>query len=160
MKIRVICALLLALLLCGCGENTPPAATTVPVTTVPAAPVDLQAVYNGMAASLPEMVAMDEMMCLNLCGIRKEDCLQMIVTKCADGLRADEIWLIEAVDDAAMERLMKLTTSRLESLKQQTQSYSPEQYAVVQKAVVLRSGKYLAFIVAPNSAELAELFPA
>lgn len=159
MKIRVICVILLALVLCGCGENAAPAATTVPVTTAPAV-IDLQTVYTGMAAALPEMVTMDEMMALNLCGIRKEDCAQMIVTKCADGLRADEIWLIEAVDDAAMERLLQLTTSRLESLKQQTQSYSPEQYAVVQKAVVLRAGKYLAFIVAPNSAELAELFPA
>ena len=164
MKLRLLPLLLLAaLILCGCGGEaapvTTPPATTIPVTTAPAE-VNMESVYQSMASSLPEMVMMDEMMSLNLCGIRKEDCAQMVVAKCADGLRADEIWLLEAVDDAAMDRLEQLTKNRLEALKTQTQSYSPEQYAVVQKAQVIRSGKYLAFIVAPNAQELAELFPA
>ena len=157
MKIRVICVILLALVLCGCGENAAPAAITVPVTTAPAV-IDLQTVYTGMAAALPEMVTMDEMMALNLCGIRKEDCAQMIVTKCADGLRADEIWLIEAKDAAALKELQGLAQSRLDRKGEESITYSPEQYAVVQAAQVITAGNYLAVIVTPEAAALAEQF--
>ena len=65
--------------------------------------IDLQGVYEEMAALMPEMLPMDETMMLNFCGIEADMCKQAVVSVCFDGLRADEVWLIEAKDAKALE---------------------------------------------------------
>lgn len=154
MKLRIF-ALLLAGILCftGCAvQNAPETSTAAP------APRDLPAVYQQMSGLLPEMTVLDETMQLNLCGISTEDCLQAVVAVCSDGLRVDEIWLLEAKDEAALSKLEKLAQSRLANLAEQTQSYSPEQYAVVQKAKLFRSGNYLVLLTVPNVEELEAIW--
>ena len=86
---RYIAFLLAVLMLClaGCGNK----AASVEM--------DVESVYEEMEGTLPEMVIMDEKTMLNFCGIEAEMCNQVVVAVCADGLRADEIWLIEAADE-------------------------------------------------------------
>ena len=150
MKLR-IAILLLAGILCftGCAvQNAPETSTAAP------APRDMAAIYQQMSDLLPEMTVLNEAMQLNLCGISAEDCLQAVVAVCSDGLRVDEVWLLEAKDEAALARLEKLAQARLVSLAEQTQSYSPEQYAVVKKAKLIKSGNYLILLTVPNVQEL------
>lgn len=146
---RLIAVLLVALMLClaGCGGKDQ--AVNV---------IDLQGAYDSMKAEMPEMLVMDEAMMLNFCGIKEELCKQAVVAVCSDGLRADEIWLIEAKDAAALEELQKLAEGRLERKGEESITYSPEQYEVVQKAEVITAGNYLAVIVAPNVDDLTEIF--
>ena len=144
-------ALLLALLLlclCGCGKENAPADISI----------DVQSVYDSMVDTLPEMLPMDETMMLNFCGIKAEQCKQAVVAVCSDGLRADEIWLIEAKDAAALEELKSLADGRLTRKGEESITYSPEQYEVVQKAEVITAGNYLAVIVSPDVEKLAEIF--
>lgn len=134
----LVMALLLSLTACGGAKSTA------------AEPVDLNAVYEGMQDSLPEMFVMDETTMLNFLGIRAEDCRQAVAAVSNDGLRADEVWLIEAKDQQALDKLKTLAQTRLEAKADETVLYSPEQYAVVEKAELITQGMYLALLVSPD----------
>ena len=150
---RNICILLIAcvLLLVGCTPQTPEQ-------TEPAAVLDMQQIYLSFTPHMPEMISMDDAMLLNYCGVETVDCIQSVAAICSDGLRTDEIWLIEAKDAAAADKIAALAQSRLQAKAEESISYSPEQYAVVQKAQLLRSGNYLALIVSPQVETLSQLF--
>lgn len=150
--------LLLGLTACG-GEaqsTTPPA--TQPTTSAAPVPPDMQSLYQTLSAQMPEMIPLDADMLLNFCGIQAEDCTQVCAAICADGLRTDEIWLIEAADEAALERITALAENRLQIKGEESITYSPEQYAVVEKAQIITDGLYFALIVSPDADDLAELF--
>ena len=132
-----LCALLV-LSLAACGGKEP------------AKSADLNALYDTLTAAMPQMLPMDETTMLNFQGIEIADCVQAKVAICAEGLRADEVWLIEAKDEAALEKLQALAEDRLEAKAEETVSYNPEQYAVVQKAQVFTEGNYLFLLVSPD----------
>ena len=112
--------------------------------------VDLQQIYSTYESTLPAMVVLDEGTMMNFLGISAEDCTQVVAAICADGLRADEVWLIEAKDTAALEKLTNLANTRLAAKMDETISYNPEQYLVCEQGVVLTEGLYLAFLVSPD----------
>lgn len=150
-----------AMLLClvGCKSETNPETqpSTAPETKVPA---DMEKIYEAMAEKMPEMIRMDETTMLNFCGIQAADCVQVVAAICADGLVTDEVWLIEAKDEAALDRLKTLAENRLQAKGEESITYSPEQYEVVQKAQILTNGLYMALIVSPDVDALAEIFRA
>jgi hypothetical protein len=112
--------------------------------------VDVSALYETYTQYLPDMFFPDEATLLNFLGIKAEDCAQYKVAICADGLRADEVWLIEAKDAESLERLQNLANVRIESKLDETRTYVPDQYLVVQKAVVMTKGMYLALFISPD----------
>ena len=102
----------------------------------------------------------DDATLLNFLGIHAEDCVQYKVAICAEGLRADEVWLIEAKDDAALKSLDDLAQARIQSKLDETESYAPDQYLIVQKAEVLTNGRYLALFISPDVENLKAGFKA
>lgn len=154
-KIVCIFAVLMMLMLAGCAAESAPE-------TVPAEPVvlNMQEIYDSMTAveNMPEMLPLDEAMQMNFCGIDPADCAQAAVAICGNSLRADEIWLIEAVDEAALERIQTAAQTRLTAKGEESITYSPEQYAIVQKAVTITQGNYFALLVSPDVDTLAEMF--
>ena len=138
--IVLILAAAMVLSLAACGNAEQPAAKSV----------DLQAMYAGFESTLPAMMVLDEGTMMNFLGISAEDCTQVVAAICADGLRADEIWLIEAKDTAALEKLTALANTRLTAKLDETVSYNPEQYLVCEKGEILTNGLYLAFLVSPD----------
>ncbi len=126
----------------------------------PDAALDMQTVYASMkdAVTLPEMLELNDAQMLNFCGIDKKLVKQAVVVICADSLRTDEIWLLEAVDEAAAVEIQTLSDSRLQSKADESITYSPEQYAVVQKAKFIKNGKYIALIVSPDVEALVNTF--
>ena len=129
-------ALLMSMSACGGKKET--------------ASVDVKALYESYSQYLPEMFYPDEATLLNFLGIRAEDCVQYKVAICAEGLRADEVWLIEAKDAAALENLTALANARIQSKLDETETYAPDQYLIVQKAEVLTNGLYLALFISPD----------
>lgn len=143
--------LVLALMLCttACGGKAEEAVK-----------IDVNALYDGYSQYMPDMFFPDEDTMLNFLGINVEDCAQYKVAICAEGMRCDEIWLIEAKDEAALETLQQLARTRIEAKLDETVSYAPDQYVVVEKAVVLTEGNYLALLISPDVDALKAEFEA
>lgn len=144
---KIIAWLLLAALLVSlgaCGEK--------------AKSVDLSAVYESYQDTLPEMMVLDETLMMNLLGIPAEDCAQVVAAVCANGLEADEVWLIEAKDAQALDRLKALAEGRLEAKAAETENYLPDQYLVVKEGQILTQGNYLALLVSPQVDTLKTAF--
>jgi len=162
-KLYFLLAVLMVVLLAGCGGEAAPAETAAPVeTAVSAEPVvlNMQELYTAMTATagMPEMLPLEPDMQLNFCGIDTADCAQSAVAICANSLRTDEIWLIEAVDEAALERIQTMAQNRLTAKGEESITYSREQYAVVQEAQIITHGNYFALLVSPDVDTLAQLF--
>ena len=59
--------------------------------------VNMEELYQQLLDTMPEMILIEDAdMRLNLMGIQEGDCVQVVTAVCADGLRTDEVWLIEA----------------------------------------------------------------
>lgn len=112
--------------------------------------VDLNALYESYSQYMPDMFALDEETMMNFLGIDAADCANYTVYICGDGLRADEVWLIEAKDAAALARLKEMAELRIQTKKDETISYVPDQYVIVEQGVVLTDGLYLALLVSPD----------
>ena len=136
--ISLILALSLVLTLAACGGKEE------------AVFVDVNALYESYSQYMPEMFYPDEATLLSFLGIKAEDCTQYKVAICAEGLRAEEVWLIEAKDEAALETLTQLAQNRIVSKLDETVSYAPDQYLIVEKAQVLTNGLYLALLISPD----------
>ena len=122
--------------------------------------VDLAQIYTEYESTLPDMLVLDETTMLNFVGMKAEDCTQVVIAVCANGLRTDEVWLVEAKDAAALERIQALVNSRLAAKEDETISYAPDQYAVVEQAEVVTDGLYLALLVSPDVDTLKATFEA
>ena len=153
MKRLLVCllaAMLLVLCACGTEGSAVDSAQNGTDDGAAASAADLSLVYEAMEATLPEMMLMDETSMLNYYGVDAALCNQAVLAICADGLRADEVWLAEAKDAAALEELKAMAESRLAAKEEETVSYSPEQYEVVKEAELYTEGLYLLFLVSPD----------
>ena len=161
-KLSVLLCVPLLLTMTACGGDAAPAPTaqTEVPTEAAAVPVtmNMQELYDTVTAmeNIPEMLPLDADMQLSFCGIAAEDCAQAVVAICSDGLRTDEFWMIEAVDAAALERIQQLAENRLTAKGEESITYSPEQYAVVQKAEIIVCDNYFILLVSPEVTALAE----
>ena len=146
MATRVIVLLLALLCLAGCGQ---------PAAEAP----DFQAVYDSMTAltDMPDMVVVPNDKGEFLFGIAPGDCKQEIVAICQDSLLADELWLIEATDQEAADRIEALARNRLQQKAAELENYLPEQYQVVQQAQLSREGNCVVLLISPLAKELAKL---
>ena len=146
MATRVIVLLLALLCLAGCGQ---PAAESP----------DFQAVYDSMTAvaDMPDMVVVPNDKGEFLFGIAPGDCRQEIVAICQDSLLADELWLIEATDKEAADRIEALAQNRLQQKAAELENYLPEQYQVVQQGQLSREGNCVVLLISPLAKELAKL---
>lgn len=137
--ISLLLAVAMVMSLAACGASDPEKEA-----------VDMTALYESIQDTLPEMMILDETTMLNFFGIDTADCAQVVTAVCANGLDADEVWLIEAKDEPALERLTSLVNTRLTAKEEENITYNPEQYAVIQEAVILTKDLYIAFLVSPE----------
>lgn len=137
--ITLILALCMVLSLAACGSKQPKEVN-----------VDLDALYESFAPQLPDMFCPDENTLLDFVGIDVEECAKYKVAICAEGLRADEVWLIQAKDEAALQNLKELAETRIVAKLDETETYAPDQYLIVQKAELLQNGLYLALLISPD----------
>lgn len=137
--ISLMLALSLVLSMSACGSKQGEAIS-----------VDVNALYESYSQYLPEMFYPDEDTLLNFLGIKAEDCVQYKIALCAEGLRADEVWLIEAKDETSLETLRQLAQTRIDAKLEETVTYVPDQYDIVEKAELLVNGPYLALLISPD----------
>ena len=133
----LICALVLSLAACG-GKTEEPKN------------VDLKALYASLEGQLPQMLVLDGDLLTNFLGINASDYPQVIAAICAEGLRVDEVWLVETSGEDSMAVAKTLAENRLKARAEETVSYNPEQYAIVEKAELFTMGNYLILLVSPD----------
>lgn len=133
-------AMILGLMACGAASEAKKA--------------DLTALYESCTALMTPMMPVDGTMRMDFMGIDENDCAQVYTAFAEDGLLADELWLIEAKDQAAFDRLKSLAENRMQAKRDETESYSPDQFEVVKQGVILEQGLYLALIVSPNAEQV------
>ena len=107
---------------------------------------------------MPGMMQLDSELMLDMFGIRSEHCKQAVVYLCENSLQADEIWMIEAKDAAALETLKGLAQSRIDQKDAESITYSPAQNEVVKKAQIIVTGNYLVMICSPDVETIAAAF--
>ncbi len=122
--------------------------------------VNVKDLYETYSQYMPDMFYPDDTTLMNFLGINVEDCEQYQVAICAEGMRADEVWLIEAKDQAALENLRQLAQTRIEAKLGETVSYAPDQYLVVEKAQILENGLYIGLFISPEVDALVSGFEA
>ena len=140
--------LALCLVLPGCGSGD--VSTAVP---------DMAQLYARLSAAegVPDMVQVPNDKAEYLLGIVPSDCKQELAALCQNSLRADEFWLIEAVDAAAADRIEALARDRLAQKEEELRDYAPEEAKVVRAAKLLRRGNCVYLLVSPEAEALARL---
>lgn len=119
--------------------------------------IDLRTLYEECVEKMPPMLLLDGEMVLDYCGINPDDCEEYYVSVCEDSLRADEIWLIKVTDSSKTQAIVDLANARIEAKAEESKTYSPEQYAIVQKAQIISQGEYIAVIVSPDVETIFEI---
>jgi hypothetical protein len=118
---------------------------------------DLRTLYETCVEKMPPMLLLDGEMMLDMSGVNPDNCEEYYVAICEDSLRADEIWLIKATDESKAQEIIDFANARIQARAEESKTYSPEQYAVVQKARVISQGEYVVLIISPDVDEIAEI---
>ena len=125
------------------------------------APADVEKIYQDMlkVGGPPAMLTVPPEKAEYIFGIMRADCARSVTAVSEDGMLADEIWLLEAVDSAAAARLEALARARLEQKAAETKDYAPAQYQIVQKGQVVRRGNCVFLLVSAQQEALSKCLP-
>lgn len=147
---RMILALVLLLLLAfaaGCKQQSN-------VT------MDIHAVWNDMQQTI-EMGMMqeldDELLTTLYPELPMDQVTDHVVQISLVNIRATEIALFEAVDEAAAQEIKTAVATRKENLEANWSTYLPDQYELVKNSTVDVYGKYVVFIVGEFEAQAKEI---
>ena len=121
--------------------------------------VDLEAVLAEFNLG-EEMMTLDASDLADIYYIEAEDMKQAAAAVHTSGINCDEIILIEAVDAGAAACIKDILDARYEAKRNETENYLPDEYAIIKECSVTMDGNYVAMIVAPNAAELVEIYDA
>lgn len=120
---------------------------------------DLDTLYESMCAveGMPAMLTVPADRAEYIFGLMQADCAKSVTAICENSLQAEEIWLVEAVDSAAADRIEELAKARLVQKGEETRDYLPEQYLIVEKGRVLRDGERVYLLVGAQIDALVKL---
>ena len=145
--LMTLAMLLIGAIFAGCGAQK----AEVP---------DLQALHDRILeeTDAPTFISITPERLERVYGIRTEDYAQAVVVTCEDGLRIDEIWLVETKDENEAKRIEEMAKKRVEQLMQETENYLPDQYAVAKQAEIMKKGNLIALFLSPDAEKMASLF--
>ena len=105
-----------------------------------------------------EMLTLDENDLMDLYGINSADVKQYAAAVNTSGIDCDEVVLAEAVDADAAARIKTALDNHYQAKLNETESYLPDEYAIIKTCSVTTDGNYVAMIVAPNAEELTKIY--
>ncbi|NLM87050.1 MAG: DUF4358 domain-containing protein [Clostridiales bacterium] len=121
---------------------------------------DLNAVYQALEETgvLPDMLALSEEEALDFLGLETAGIQDSVLMISEDSLLADEVLLLRMKDKAAADTAKTLLDQRMKQKGDEARTYSPEQYAIIQRGRVLRQGLSLALLVSPQVDQLVKAY--
>ncbi len=161
-KLQIILLTMLMLFsLCACGTSGSEQDTTRSSgetnQTQQVKDLNMESLYAAFEkeADLSEMEVWDD---LEFFGIEQSDVKQAVLAVHGPGTKADEIWLIEAVDADAAKAIAQLAESHRKNQSEAYKKYDAAQHQVLEKAEIIQSGNYVALIVSGEVETLAQIF--
>ena len=127
----------LSIMLCACGQAAKP----------------LSEVFEQMKTdyNITDMMEFDSVDDFSRYGIAADDIEEYAGGINKSGVDQEEIVLIRATDSDAAERIRTSLENRLESKKNETKNYNPEQYAIMEDCTVDVDGNYVSLIISENA---------
>lgn len=95
---------------------------------------------------------------LDFFGIKAENMETFAAVTCSNGISAQEIVLVKAVDEDSAEVVMEKLTNRLDARSAEAENYLPDQFAIIKECKVQRHGVYVALIIHPEHEKLENLY--
>lgn len=123
---------------------------------------DLTQVYQALEDTkvLPDMLSLSEVEALDFLGLDTERLTDSVLMISQDSLLADEVLLLRVKDKAAADAAKLMLEQRMKQKGDEARTYSPEQYAIIQKGVIKHQGLSLALLVSPEVKELEKAYDA
>lgn len=120
----------------------------------------LTEIYAGLegVANMPEMAVMPDALIETLFGFNLADFEEYVFAEAADpSVNADTIILIKLADGADLNAICETLDGYLTSVKDNTQSYSPVNYAKTQNSAVTIAGEYIYLIITSEYFEAQQI---
>ncbi len=146
----LLCAVALSLTLFACGGNSN----------------EKTADLNQVLTQIESQITLGDMVTYSTddlkaaYGIDAADVKQSVAKVASDGLKADEIIMIEAVDAAAATRIEEKLQAHYEAKSNENITYNPEQYAMIQKCSVKRDGNFVTLFLSAHADQMTSAFEA
>ncbi len=109
-------------------------------------------------ASIEDPLTLGEGDMLDFFGISADSMEEFAAVTCSNGISAQEIVLVKAVDEVDALAVMEKLEKRLDARAAELENYLPDEYAVVSECDVANHGVYVALIIHPEHEMLEELY--
>jgi len=103
------------------------------------------------AAEKPDLFAAPEDVIGDYYGISASDYAEAVFMLSVDSLLADEVVIVLAAGEGEAEKVAARLEKRLKNKAEEARSYSPEQFAIIEKCTVTRDGLWVAMLVSPHA---------
>lgn len=157
LRAALLC-LMLSVLVSSCAP--PPIPPPVPGAPPMEKPDSLEGVFRLMAGTgiLGDMTPVPEAMIAETYGIADAWMSEYVFMVAQDVNLADEIILIKAMDETSAELILSQLSARLAQKETAAMESSPEQYALILDARLIRRGRNLALIVSAEADQLVKVY--
>ncbi len=170
--LAIVMCIVMVMSLVACSQSTEEETTTTPVETTaaqadtsaqvqtPADTTELGALKDKMIAEfgIKDPIVLDNSKLLDQYGITEDTIASQSSFIVMTGVFPAEIIMVEAVDEAAAKDVEAKLQARLDSLKQQSQSYDADSYAIASACEVETEGNYVALFFSEHNESMVELF--
>ena len=147
--IALVLAALMALPFAGCsGEKKTPATADI-----------MSSIRSEI--EFPEMVekTVDDLPGYGY-DLSTDDVTQMSYIIASSGLTAEEVFIVEAKDEATAAKIEEMMKTRRDQIADTAADYTPDQMDEINKAVILTKGSYAFFAITGDNAKAKKLFEA
>ena len=95
---------------------------------------------------------------LSYLGLQPEDFKDGRFYVCSNGLKADEIWLVEAENDTAAQAMLSRARARIELRAATFDKYLPEESALARKGVAAAEGRWVGLFISEDAEKMRDIF--
>ena len=120
---------------------------------------ELDAVYAELCRqlSVPEMLEVSARVD-SVLGIGPEEYEAGRFYFCANGLKADEIWLVKLADEAAVQAMLDKARERIEVKANSLDKYLPAESELTRRGITAAAGNYVALFISPDAEQMQRIF--
>lgn len=117
--------------------------------------------YTEMDAKIKELsenelMLQDENYLNNYYGFEAADMKDFYFAQSADPMKADTVLVVNAVSPEKAEEMSGTIETVKQNMADTYKDYAPEQFDVINNAIIKTNGNYVYYIVSPKASEIAE----